>query len=282
MTIDFHVHFFPDAIAPRAMASMTEKLGGRAFPVGDGTAAGLLAAMDAAGVDIGVLCPVATRPGQFDTLLRVSLAIRDGALGPALARRIVPLAGIHPADPSAEARLRAIADAGLKGVKLHPYYQGFTLDDPSLHRFFCAVRDCGLAVQCHCGADLGFVDEPEARCSPKRIWNLLKAVPGLRFCAAHAGGWSEDEEGFFDRLAFDTDCRADTAVLEQDVPKPAARRAVRAWPAEKLLFGTDFPWAPYAPVMDMVRKLRAPGELEGVFGANAAAFLGIDVPEATD
>ena len=277
MIVDFHTHFFPDKIAARAMESMMAKLEGRSLPVGDGTAACLLRAMDAAGVHAAVLCPVATRPEQFETLLRASVAIRDGALGDEIARRVIPLGGIHPADPLTEKHLREIAAAGLKGVKLHPYYQDFDLDDPAHFRFFSCARDEGLAVQCHCGADLGFMGVP-GRCSPRKIWNLLEAVPGLKFCAAHVGGWSEDPDSWFERLAFETGCYADTAVLEQDIDKPAARKAVAEWPAERLMFGTDFPWAPYAAVMDMVRELRAPGELDAIFGANALSFLGMENP----
>ena len=39
MIIDFHTHNFPDAIAPRAIASMVEMLRHQFVPFGDGTLA---------------------------------------------------------------------------------------------------------------------------------------------------------------------------------------------------------------------------------------------------
>ena len=37
MIIDFHTHNFPSSLAPRAVASMLERLNGLTVPVGDGT-----------------------------------------------------------------------------------------------------------------------------------------------------------------------------------------------------------------------------------------------------
>ena len=49
--IDFHTHNFPDALAPRAIESMVQKLKGVLLPVGDGTLATQLRDMDKAGVE---------------------------------------------------------------------------------------------------------------------------------------------------------------------------------------------------------------------------------------
>ena len=79
--IDFHTHNFPDVLAPRAIESMAEKLEGRLVPFGDGTVATQLRDMAAAGVDKAVVCPVATKPAQFQAILDRAKAVRDGEFG---------------------------------------------------------------------------------------------------------------------------------------------------------------------------------------------------------
>ena len=49
MIIDFHTHVFPDRIAASTVSALEAASGNR--PYSDGTADGLLAALDAAGVD---------------------------------------------------------------------------------------------------------------------------------------------------------------------------------------------------------------------------------------
>ena len=54
MLIDFHTHAFPDALAPRAMSSLGERVD--FTPTSDGTVSGLIKSMDEDGVDISVVC----------------------------------------------------------------------------------------------------------------------------------------------------------------------------------------------------------------------------------
>lgn len=272
MIVDFHTHCFPDRLAARAMASMVAKLEGRLEPVGDGTMGNLLDAMEKSGVDRCVLCQIATRPGQSDVLLETALAIREGRLGERARRAIVPFCSVHPDSPDFERRLAAIAEAGVKGVKLHPFYQDFRLDDPARRRYFEAARDLDLVVVCHCGFDPGFPND--GRCGPRPVAALLRSVPGLRFVAAHLGGWADPFDGDVSPL-IDLGCMADTAVLAYDRPRPEPDRIMRSWPAELLLFGTDRPWNDYDEILAWVRERRSAADLELVFHGNAEKLLGI-------
>ena len=128
MVVDVHSHDFPDAIAPRAMAGMCRETDGVLWPVGDGTLANHLDHMEHSGVDRAVLCPIATKPSQFEVIFHRALAIRDGMFGERARRMIVPFASVHPDDPDIKGHLKSIADAGIKGVKIHSYYQDFFWD----------------------------------------------------------------------------------------------------------------------------------------------------------
>ena len=275
MIIDFHTHNFPDAIAPRAIASMVEMLRHQFVPFGDGTLACQLADARANGIDRCVMCPIATKPSQADVILRSAIEIRDGARGEEAARVIIPLASVHPADPDFKAHLKAIADAGIPGIKLHPYYQGFRLDDPTVFPFFAAVRDLGLFVIAHCGYDHGFLNVPMC-CGPVEIAALLAAVPGLgpRFVAAHLGGREGNPSGATDML-LETGCLIDTACLEILQDEPDAIRVMETWPADRIVFGTDYPWNRQRRLVEWVKKHRPDsGEQEAIFHRNAERILG--------
>lgn len=276
MIIDFHTHNFPDAIAARAIASMVEKLRHEFVPFGDGTLACQLADARANGIDRCVMCPIATKPSQAGVILRTALDIRDGALGEEAAQTIIPLASVHPADPDFLPHLKAIADAGIPGIKLHPYYQGFRLDDPAVFPFFSAVRDLGLFAIVHCGYDHGFLDVPMS-CGPKEIATLLAAVPGLgpRFVAAHLGGREGNPPGSTGML-LDTGCLIDTACLECLQEDADAIRVVETWPADRMVFGTDYPWNRQRRLVEWVKAHR-PGiaDREAIFHGNAERLLSL-------
>lgn len=58
MIIDFHTHIFPDKLAPRATAHLSELC--HEAPATDGTASGLIASMKRAGISLSVALPVLT------------------------------------------------------------------------------------------------------------------------------------------------------------------------------------------------------------------------------
>ena len=272
MIIDFHSHDFPDEIAVRAMNGMCRKTDGKLWSCGDGTLANHLDFMDLAGVDRAVSCPIATKPNQFDVILRRARQIRDGELGERVRQRIVPFASIHPRDPDAVAHLEAIAAAGLKGVKFHCYYQDFSLADRTLWPVFAKIRDLGLVTLCHCGADIAW--DMVGLCGPREIEALLKNVRGLTFVAAHLGGCDGYPPHETDRLL---DCGAyiDTAMLHRRCHYDEPMRVLRSWPTDRILFGTDFPWETYPDMIRWVKSVRDPRDWDALFGGNARRLLGL-------
>jgi hypothetical protein len=65
---DFHTHAFPDALATRAIRALeaeTDRVKARL----DGRISSLLRSMDYAGIRRSVICSIATKPEQFDSIL---------------------------------------------------------------------------------------------------------------------------------------------------------------------------------------------------------------------
>ncbi len=279
MIIDFHTHNFPAALAPRALEVMCGKLAecghSALVPCGDGTVATELADMDRSGVDICVNCPVCTRPRDFEAIVRRALAVRGGSEGAEAVKRIVQLGSINPTDEAFRERIRVLRENGIPGIKLHPNYQGIRLDDPALVPFFAELRDAGLFVISHCGFDPGYVHAPSVA-GPHEIAALLRAVPGLRFVAAHVGGEYDNDPGAVDSLLEFPNCLIDTAVMYLRYGADEPRRIVSTWPADRIVFGTDYFWRDQKTLVEWVRSLRpSQDDLELIFHGNAERLLGL-------
>jgi len=227
--------------------------------------------MDKAGVDRAVLCQIATRPQQWEYLLRRSQAILSGALGARAQRMLIPFGSVHPRDPDACAHVVAFAQAGVKGIKFHPYYQDFSLADPAVRPIFRAIADEGLIVECHAGGDVSWKNE-RGRCGPDEIAALVDAVPGLTFVAAHLGGCFRYPSHATDVLLA-RGVYIDTSVLAARWHCDEEVRLLRSWPTERLLFATDFPWVDYGEAIKNVRTVRDPADHAAIFAGNARRLL---------
>ena len=273
MTIDVHCHNFADAIAARAMNGMCRMTDGVLWPAGDGTLANHLDHLDLAGVDKAVLCPIATKPGQFDVILRRACAIRDGVYGERAQRKIIPFGSVHPRDPDVLTHLEQLAAAGLKGVKFHSYYQDFSLADPTVWPMFRKIAELGLVVECHSGADVSWRDV-RGMCGPKEIVTLMKNVRGLTFVAVHLGGCDGYPPHATDEL-LECGCYIDTSALHHCWFHDEEMRLLRSWPRDRILFGTDFPWVHYPEAIAWVKSVRDPADWDLLFGGNACRLLGL-------
>jgi uncharacterized protein len=262
MLIDVHTHAFPDSIAERAVPLLAEQGNVKAWL--DGKITTLLASMDRAGIAKSVVCSIATKPGQFGPILKWSQTIASD--------RLIPLGSVHPSDPEAMAHVRAIRDTGLKGIKLHPYHQGFDLDEERLMPIYEAIADCGLVLIMHTGFDVGF---PRVRkADPGRILNVFRRFPSLKFVVTHLGAWEDWDEVKLHLLGLplymDLSCALEFMSPEQ------ARAMIMAHPADRMLFGSDSPWNDQAEVVARVRALDLPADrLERILGSNAVDLFGL-------
>lgn len=261
--IDMHTHAFPDKLAERAVPKLEAAADWKARL--DGRISSLLASMDQAGVDVSVVCPIATKPDQVEGILQWCLQIRSD--------RLAPFPSVHPEGPDAADWLRRIAGEGFKGIKLHPMYQDFHADDARLLELYAVCAECRLAVLIHCGRDLAFAPDDD-RADPCRMAAALQAVPGLTLIATHMGGWRMWDEASQDLVG--RNCRLETSFSLGELPPDQAVAMIRRHGVERVLFGTDSPWADQAEEIARVRSLGlSVAEQEKILHDNAAALLGL-------
>jgi len=259
-TIDFHTHAFPDSLAERAISSLAE--GADWQPEGDGTVAGLLQIMARVGVARSVLASVATKPEQLQPIIRWSLQIGS--------ERIEPFASIHPDSPDVAADVAAVKAAGLKGVKLHPMYQSFKVDEPRLFPLYEALDASGLIVLFHAGYDIAFDDDDSA--DPERFVTVVDRFPGLQIVLAHMGGW-RTYDSFIQHL-LGRDVYIDTAFSANFCKEAHLQTLLTQHSTDRILFASDSPWGNMQQHVDYVNAFPVSDAVkEKIFHGNAERLL---------
>jgi predicted TIM-barrel fold metal-dependent hydrolase len=256
--IDAHTHVWPDSVAHRALAGNNTGF----VHAGDGTLTGLRAAMASAGIDRSVVLGVANTSEAVSKVARFSASIK--------APDTIPLGAIHP-DLTPETNAEILRDHGLVGIKIHPLYQGFGLDDPRLVPCLEAL-DPGMLVVIHVGA--GGDGRPVAGSTPPLLRELASAVPHLRVIACHFGGYHALSE------ALDVICGAPILVdtswppsVAQLDPKVVAG-FINRHGADRVVFASDWPTADPAREIDAIMNLGlSHDDTDHVLGLTMAGLL---------
>jgi len=260
MIIDFHTHAFPDTVAAKAIPVLSKE--GNITAHTQGTTESLLASMDWAGINASVICSIATRPSQFEPILKWSASIQSS--------RLIPLPSIHPADPDIVTRVFQVKEAGFLGIKMHPYYQDFFLGEERLTPLYKALSEAGLFLVVHCGYDIAF---PRTRRSdPSQILALQQRFPDLKLITTHFGGWDiwdEVEETLIGKEIF-----MEISFALAYLSDYQALRMFNNHPANYLLFGSDSPWDDQSTALQRLRKLPISDDLiNSITGENASRLL---------
>ena len=263
MLIDFHTHCFPDKIAAGAIANLSWRSGGL-IPQHDGTLSSLMKKMNEYGVDISVVQNIATNASQQTNVNNFACEMnkKEG---------IIAFGSVYPDAPDALCELDRIADMGLKGIKLHPEYQNFQVDDEKMRPIYKRISELGLIVLFHAGQDYGFA--PPYRCMPENLKNALKWLD-TTVVAAHWGGCGCGME--VKEQLCGLDLYFDTSFGYGIAPRDVFKGILDKHGTDKILFGTDMPW--HNP--DMEKRLIATmdlsdEELDKIYYKNAKRILNI-------
>ena len=228
MIVDFHTHTYPDKIVSKTLELLVSR--SKTKPASDGTLAGLQHSMAQSGVDISVVLPVVTAPHQVERINTVAKTVTAQFTGSG----VWSFGGIHPGNDNYKEILNGIKSAGLKGIKLHPDFQKFYIDDPAVYPLYEIIQETQLPILMHMG------DPHQTYSQPQRLAKVLKEFPKLRVIAAHLGGWERWEEAVAN-LKADERLRFDTSSCSPFLPKDKMREIIRHYGAENCFFGVDFP-----------------------------------------
>ncbi len=266
MIIDFHTHIFPDALAPKAIASLqqTAKL-----PVMfDGTAKDLLDLMEKEGIHKSVILNTVTNVKQVGKVNAFALETDKNF------DELIPFCSLHPLCENINETLSELKQSGFKGIKVHPDYVGIEFDDERFEPLLKAIEQNELPIIIHAGFDPVSPEKIHASCNS--ILRVLEKFPNLILIVAHLGGvncWDEVYEKLCGKnLYLDTAfcCERIGITVEQ------GKKIFEKHPHEKILFGSDAPWASPSEIIEFIKKLElSQDSMELIFYKNAKNLLKI-------
>ena len=230
MIIDAHCHIYPPKIAERAVEGIMTfyNLSEEQRPL-PGTVDELLRIGEENGVKHFLCHSVATVPAQVRSINEFIASSVNANPG-----KITGFGTLHPDSEDLEGDIKHLKSLGLKGVKIHPDFQLFALDDDKGMKLGKLISDYDLPVLTHCG-DLRY-----DRSNPKQLYNFVKAFPELRIIAAHLGGWSKWDEAV-EILAGLPNLWFDSSSSFSNMSPSRGLQIVRTYGADRIMFGTDYP-----------------------------------------
>ncbi len=266
--IDFHTHIFPDRIAREAMARLAEE-SGEYRPCTDGTLAGLLASMDRAGISLSVAANIATRPAQALPILEFCRQVRGD--------RLAPLVSFHPESglDVAEDLLTQAAAAGIRGVKLHPMYQQFFIDEKRMDPYYQLISHFGFFVVLHTGLDVAFPGNLQA--DVDRVRKIADRFPQLTIVATHVGGWRQWDRATV--MADRPNVYTETSMTLTEMGDREFAQLLSRFDEDRVLFGTDSPWTDQQEMVERTLRLDLSDKRkEKMLFRNAQRLLGLSGP----
>ena len=266
MLIDFHTHAFPDAIADRAI----QRLEGisKHIALTRGTVGELREQMKRSGVDVSVICSIATNAKQTTNVNNFAIET-NSKYGD-----LYPLGSVFPdgSDEFIESELRRIHKAGLRGIKIHPDYIGRYINEPCYDVIWRVCSELGLFVISHSGVD--FYSPDDVHCTPEMVLDVTTRYPDLKFIAAHAGGLDMYDD--VERYIVGKPIWIDLSLFTiGKITQEQARRIILNHDPSRMVFGSDNPWNDPADEKKYIEQLSLPDELlERIWWKNAADLLG--------
>ena len=265
MIIDFHTHAFNEKIVQKALASLTANSG--LIPHCKGTIQSLVDVQSQYQVDLSVVCNIATKPSQHTVVNDFAASIQT------LTSKAIGFGSVHPLAEDALDELDRIHALCLKGVKLHPDYQHFFVDDDRCVPVYEKISRLGLITVFHTGLDLGADGAFEN--TPERMSHILQAF-STPVVAAHLGG-GLDAPKVLRYLVGQPNLYLDTAHCYGRMRHPSAIEIAKSHGADHILYGSDMPWSSPKEEQFFVHSLGfSPEEEAKILGENAKKLLNLN------
>ena len=261
--INAHCHIYPDKIASKAVKGIRDfydldmSLNGRTDDlIRDG---------NRVGVGHYLVHSVATTPKQVKSINEfISYEVNQH---PDL---FTGFGTLHPDSDDIKGDVNHLIDLGLKGVKLHPDFQLFALNEERAFKLGEAINDADLPVLIHCG------DFRYNYSNPEQLMPFLKRFPDMTVIGAHFAGWSMWEDAT-EKLAGTPNLYVDLSSSLYALTPETALELIHAYGADRVLWGTDYPMWDSVSEMDYFNKIDLTDEERFmILYDNASKILGLD------
>ena len=224
--IDSHAHIFPSKIALKAVENIGSFYGIRMKE--DGTTKSLIKSAENLNAEKVIVNSSATKPTQVRAINEfINRKISKTPL-------LCGLISLHPdlSIKQIDEEIEYALENGFKGVKLHPDFQKFYIDDKKAENIYSALSGV-LPILFHVG------DNKRSFSEPHMLVKILKKYPKLRAIAAHLGGYTKWTE--VDCYKDIDNCFFDTSSALCFMEKDLALKTIYKLGVDKILFGSDYP-----------------------------------------
>lgn len=237
---DVHTHAFHPKIADKVVAQLHEHYDLR--PEGSGLIQDLVRREHEAGLDKCVVLCAATAPAQVIPANNWIMELQQTY------DEVVGFGTLHPDYKDWENEVERLKRAGIKGLKFHPEFQGFWMDDPKLLPIMEATWKDFIFIF-HVGDRPAPEDNPSC---PVKLAALARKFPEARIIAAHFGGYLHWKWALEELVG--TQVYLDTSSSLHCIPDEQLQAILANHPFERILFGSDFPV--FDPVNEIERVQR--------------------------
>ena len=225
IVVDAHAHIFPKKIAEKATHSIGNFYNLEMLHTG--TPSLLVESGKKIGTVKYLVSSTATKPEQVEPIN--TFIAEECSKYP----EFFGFGTIHPGYENIEKEVERIISLGLHGIKLHPDFQEFNIDDPDVMPMYRIIERAGLPILFHTG------DKRMDYSAPRRLHDVAVKLPELTCIAAHFGGYNSWSEGAMHLLLpnvyFDTSSSLFALTRDQAVG------LLDHFGADRFMFGTDFP-----------------------------------------
>ncbi|MEG1496716.1 MAG: amidohydrolase family protein [Clostridiales bacterium] len=262
--IDCHVHAFPDFLAEKAMEKLTKNCGYQ--PSTNGTLANTLKVEEKWGCKNFILLNIATSPNYVEKVNNFLIENnKDG---------VISFGSIHPQYHNYKEEIEKLYQNGIKGVKFHPEYQEFNMDDKAVYPIYEELAKRDMVMLFHSGFDPAYVGSH--RCDVQRGAKVATDFNGAKLVFAHLGNLM----GMDDTLKYlvGKDVYFDISMAIRYYKFAEIEKFIKSHDINKFLYATDCPWSDGAKTQDLVNSLNITNEdKEKVFYKNAEKLLNITI-----
>ena len=262
---DSHAHIYPAKIAEKAAKNI-----GAFYDLHmdfDGSVDKLLEVCNEVGVEKCLVHSVATTHEQvqkINNFIHESVAAHPD--------RFVGFCSLHPSMSAQEieAEIDRVISLGLKGVKLHPDFQHFNIDDPHAMEMY-EIIDGRLPILFHTG------DKRFGYSTPSRLSVAAKRFPKQIMIAAHLGGyteWDSANKCLPDLPNVYTDTCSSLAFMTPE----KAKEYITAFGEDRVFFATDYPMWSAKDELERFNKIDLSDEArEKIFWKNICSLLNVEM-----
>lgn len=262
--VDFHVHTFPDKIAEKAISKLAVISG--ITPYTNGTIKDTKEKLQNEKIDFFINLNIATSASQENSINTNVIKLN------AENKNMISFGSVHFLSENAVKWLEKLKENKVKGIKLHPDYQGFMIDDQRLYPIYEKCSELGLIVVFHTGWDCY---SPDLIHAPAKLsLKIHKMFPKLKMVLAHFGGlmkWNETEEYLIGQ-----DIYLDTAMCASYMDKSQMERMILKHDGNKILLASDCPWENPKKSLDFILSLNIKDDIkEKIIYKNAFNLLNL-------